>query len=205
MGGYGSGRNGHCTTTKIDGGLVLDVASLKRKGAIDFNSWRSGRLTWSMVRTGREVGSIQYEANTLDSHDMWLRVKYTYTPVYNGEPNDMDYKIKLDTTQPNYGGKRLWFVCPITGKRARVLYSPLGSEWFACRHAYSLKYKSQSHAAYERVINKMWKLKDRLGGENYWHKPKGMHHKTHARMMKEICDAEEMCDAYLAYFVRRAF
>jgi hypothetical protein len=201
MGGYGSGR---CSTTaKIDAGLKLNINKLKNDGMLELNSWRSGRLKWSNVCTDEETASIGYETNTLNPNDMWIRVHYTHTSYWDDEPDKMDYKIKLETTQPNYGGKRLWFICPLTQKRAAVLFSPSGSKWFASRHAFNLKYQSQSRSAHDRAIDRMWKLKNKLGGEEYWHKPKGMHWKTYERMVEEIDDAEDLCDGYLAEFVMR--
>lgn len=145
---------------------------------------------------GKEIGSIGYEINTLDADNMWVRLHYTHTP-YGGEPAKMDYKIKLQATQPNYGGKRLWFTCPLTNKRTGVLYSTAGSKWFASRHAYSLKYASQSRGAHDRAIDRMWKLKNRLGGEYYWIKPKGMHQKTYERKLNDLFEAEQVCEKYL--------
>jgi len=206
MGGYGSGRNGFSTTTKVDEGLKLDINKLKRDGLIYLNSWRSGSLTWTRVGTGEETGSIGYEVNTMDPNDMWMRVHYTHKTYWDDEPNKMDYKIRLETTQPNYGGKRLWFICPITQERAGVLFSPPGSKWFASRHAYNLKYQSQSRSAHDRAIDRMWKLKRRLNDEgDYWLKPKGMHWRTFHRLCDEIDEAEEICDGYLAQFVMKRF
>ena len=41
----------------------------------------------------------------------------------------------------------------------------------------------------------------KLGGENYYRRPKGMHESTHARKMAEIWEAEEVVDGYLAMFM----
>lgn len=205
MGGYGSGRYGYSTTAKLDEGLKLDVNKLKRDGMLVFDSWHSGSLRWTRVSTGEETSSIGFEMNTLNSDDMWLRVHYTHTPYYADESEDMDYKIKLTTTQPNYGGKRFWFVCPMTHNRAGVLYLPPGSKYFASRYAYNLKYQSQSRGPHDRAIDRMWKLKNRLGGEDYWRRPKGMHRKTHERLMEEIWDAEQVADGFLAMYVAKKF
>jgi len=187
----------------VDEGLKLEISKLKRDGLIDFNSWYDGRLTWTMVNTGEETGSIRYEIYTLDPNDMWMRLYYTYKSHWNDETEEMDYKLRLEKTQPNYGGKRLWFVCPLTYARVGTLYAPPGSKYFASRHAYSLKYQSQSRSAYDRAIDRMWKLKKRLGEDDYWRKPKGMHHKTHERMVEEIRDAEKGCSDYLVQYVMK--
>ena len=197
MGGYGSGRYGYSTTTKLDEGLKLDINKLKQDGSVGLNMARTGSQIWTCNRTGQKVASIGYETNTLDQNNMWIRLYFKYTLRHSDKPEDIDYKIKLEATKPHYGGKRLWFICPFTHKRAGVLYSPPRSKWFASRHAYNLKYQSQSRCAHNRAIDKMWKLKDRLGGDQFWRKPKGMHEKTYQRRLKEIIEAENVCNAFM--------
>jgi hypothetical protein len=48
--------------------------------------------------------------------------------------------VRLVTTRPNYGGRRLWFVCPLVGRRAAKLYLPPGGRLFGSREAYGLTY-----------------------------------------------------------------
>lgn len=62
------------------------------------------------------------------------------------------YRVELTATPCNYGGVRLWFVCPlyIAGRacRRRVgrLYLPPGGRYFGCRHCYNLTYVSTQMA-----------------------------------------------------------
>ncbi len=202
MGGYGSGRCGYSTTTKLDDGLSLDINKLKRQGHVGLNKWRKGGLIWTIVGTDEETGSIGYEVNTLNPDDMWFRAHYTHTP-YDSEPIKMDYKIKLVTIEPNYGGKRLWFICPLTGKRTTILYSPSGSRHFASRYAFRLKYSSQSKSAHDRAIDRMWKHRRKLGGGASPVRPKGMHHKTFYKMAGEFEQAEAAADSFLMMFLER--
>ena len=46
-------------------------------------------------------------------------------------------------SQPHFGGRRWWFVCPRLNRRVRKLYLPLGGRHFWSRHAYRLGYASQ--------------------------------------------------------------
>lgn len=195
MGGYGSGRCGHTLTTKLDEGLKLNIHKLKRKEKLTLNVWSSGVLQWN--KGEKHVPSINYELSTIDQEDMWMRIRYTHTTYYNDEDEELDYKIRLTTTQPHYGGKRLWFLCPLTGKRAATLYLPSGYRRFASRYAYNLKYMSQSKSPLHREIDNMWRLKNKLGGEGYWCKPKGMHSNTFKGKLKEIYDAEEKLEVYM--------
>jgi hypothetical protein len=56
------------------------------------------------------------------------------------------YDIPLTTTPCRYGGKRYWFICPMSrsgrycGRRVAKIY--LGDSLFACRHCYGLTYAS---------------------------------------------------------------
>lgn len=199
MGGRGSGTWYRWDkTTKLDDGLRLDINQLVRGGSIPPRGRKTGALEWTSARTNEHYASIGYEINTDNPDSMWMRVYYTST--IRGKKHDMDYKIPLTTTKPHYGGRRFWFICPRTGARAAVLHCPPGSKWFASRKAYNLKYHSQSEGPDYRDINRMWKLKNKLGGESFYRRPKGMHRKTYDRLFDEIIQAEEVCDMH---FLRR--
>ena len=66
--------------------------------------------------------------------DPWLRLHYHV----NGER--VDCMVRLVSTRPNYGGRRLWFVCPLARRRAAKLYLPPGGRLFGSREAYGLTY-----------------------------------------------------------------
>ena len=54
----------------------------------------------------------------------------------------------LVTTQPTYGGRRWWFLCPLARndggppRRLAKLYLPPGGRYFGSRQAYGLTYTS---------------------------------------------------------------
>jgi len=199
MGGKGSGSGYRWNKkTKLDEGLTLNINKLVRDGSIPSRGWTTGTREWISARTNDPVSSIGYEINTGNPDNMWMRVHYTAT--IRGEKHDMDYKITITTTEPHYGGRRFWFICPHTGARAAVLYCPPGSKWFASRKAYNLKYFSQSESPDHRAISRMWRLKKKLGGENFPRRPKGMHRKTYDRLFDEIIQAERVCDMH---YIRR--
>ena len=60
----------------------------------------------------------------------------------------MDYRVRLVTTRPTYGGRRWWFLCPLArndgGPPRRVAkhYLPPGGTYFGSRQAYGLTYTS---------------------------------------------------------------
>jgi hypothetical protein len=57
-------------------------------------------------------------------------------------------RYEADLRQPNYGGHRWWFICPIVRRdggpprRVAKLYLPSGSKYFGSREAYALTYTS---------------------------------------------------------------
>src|ERR1700690_1949778 len=72
-----------------------------------------------------------------------VRLKYT-TTRWDGERRESDYWISLETTPQPFGGRRWWFVCPRTGRRAGKLYLPNGAFIFAARQAYRLFCRPQA-------------------------------------------------------------
>jgi len=89
-------------------------------------------------------------------------------------------------TACNYGGERLWFLCPHCGKRVAVLYGV--DARFLCRHCYNLPYASQGKGKLDRLIDQKHKLGDRIF-EDYdgygWRRRKGMHKRTFDRLYEQ--------------------
>ena len=118
-----------------------------------------------------------------------------------------DYWIRLETTPQPFGGRRWWFVCPRTGKRAAKLHLPDGAFTFASRQAYRLAYACQREPAHYRALRRAFKLRGKLGAEggigDYVEKPKWMRRRTYDRKLEEIFAAEEIVDAHMQNFARK--
>jgi hypothetical protein len=99
MGGYGSGWQGAKKAT-VEGSLVLTAASLVRKRALVAGERTSGSLGWISDREDKPHATIGYEADLSDQDNAWLRLHYRR----NGEP--ADYRVRLVTSTPHYGGLR---------------------------------------------------------------------------------------------------
>jgi hypothetical protein len=202
MGGYGSGRSGGRLTT--DNGLTLTLSKLFRDGIFRPGSdW--GSLVWTNTATGKRIGSISYEAH-LGQESGRVRLYYT-TTRYDGEKRDSDYWIQLETTPQPFGGRRWWFVCPRTGRRATKLYLPNGAFTFASRQAYRLAYRSQREASHDRALRRAFKLRGNLGAKggigDFVPKPKWMRWRTYDRAMARIDRAEEAVEAHTALLLDR--
>jgi hypothetical protein len=101
----------------------------------------------------------------------------------------------LVTTTPPYGGRRWWFVCPSTGRRAMKLHLPYGARVFASRQAYRLGYAVQREGALDQARRRARKARKRIGGspnltERLPWKPKWMRWATYWRHV-DVCQKAE--------------
>jgi hypothetical protein len=94
-----------------------------------------------------------------------MRLQYTTTNTTNGEQRTCDYWVLITSTACNYGGVRLWFVCPgwkngiACRRRSRKLYLPRGHV-FACRVCHELTYESgqKSGSLFYELIERPMKI-----------------------------------------------
>lgn len=130
--------------TEADGIKKIETSFLKKHGY--FTGWKSGTITWTSGWSDNK-SSVGVQVITGDGEE-YLRIHYTQTDNSSGEKKDFDYKIPLVSTPCRYGGKRYWFICPMSrsgkycGKRVGVLYKD--GDYFACRHCYDLTYSSRN-------------------------------------------------------------
>lgn len=140
MGGFGSGWQRSKRTT-VEDCLPLTLSQMLQQNALTPGKRSAG--SWSWYRHGEEerYAFIGYDADLSDFEDAWLRLDYRV----NGLPvRDL---ISLTTSEPNFGGARWWFVCPVMeerGERHRTtrLYLPPQHQRFGSRKSYGLTYTS---------------------------------------------------------------
>lgn len=139
---------------EADGLKKIEIWWLKKEGFLE--GWRSSAMKWS--RNGEETGSIGVEVSLVGDLRKYyrgelpgepnMRLHYTQTDRTTGEKKDFDYKVPLKTTPCYFGGRRYWFICPLSingiycGKRVGVLYK--GGDYFGCRQCYNLTYNSRN-------------------------------------------------------------
>lgn len=160
----------------------LDIRVLQRKGFLRPCGWTS--LYWSS--NGEVVGSIGICA---EFDRVILKYKHQR---YEEDWKSEEYTVSLDRTRCNYGGERIWFLCPAQGcsRRVAVLY---GGSIFACRHCLQLAYDSQRETAYSRALSRAQAIRVKLGGHpagDFPDKPKGMHWQTYNRFCMECEEAQ---------------
>ncbi len=107
----------------------IEISFLLKQGFISKGGIISGSLSWN---NGSSIG-IQSET-TEGKQEIRL---YYQNQKPTGEINDLDYRIQLSSIPSNLGRGLIWyFICPISGRKARILYKCYGSLYFKSRKAY---------------------------------------------------------------------
>jgi len=194
VGGQGSGewlRWGAKETTSSR--LSIDIRNLQRKGAL--HTGVSGHLSWIIV--GGEKVAIQFCVET-------DQIVFEYT-IPNHEGKELSYQnvVDFDYSPCNFGGKRIWFICPECETRVAIIYR--SSQRFICRRCCGLVYTSQNESEVDRLMFKSKRIRAKLGGtgsliDDFPPKPKGMHWRTYWRLLKEAMDAERPFWASMAKY-----
>jgi hypothetical protein len=87
----------------------VDAVRWMREGILKEGVHVRGSWAWfcDAART-EQTSSIGYEVNARDDPP-WARLFYTFTERQDA----IDYRIRLVTTWPRFGGLRWWFICPL--------------------------------------------------------------------------------------------
>src|ERR1700690_2674787 len=157
MGGYGSGRHGGTGTAEMTGSYVLDIGSLSRV-------FRKGQCL---------AGSMHFDDDrfqvviTADLTNEWHCLLELIHPTRDDRQANrlVTDLIELTWTEPTYGGRRWWFLCPRTARRTTKLFLPNGGRHFWSRQAYGLGYACQREDRFRRLQRRAAKLNRQIGGE----------------------------------------
>jgi hypothetical protein len=192
MGGWNSGRSGGRPTADLS--LRVDIAWMIRTGRAKLGSFLSGSLSWSYGKDN-PAGSVSYKADMVDCYNSKLILNYTRGS--GDDKESVEQIVRLTFTEPHYGGKRWWMVCPFRGIRVGKLYLPGGGDRFASRKAWRLGYKSQRIAHRDRPFEKLFRLQKKLGADQGWEaglpRPKGMWHRTYDKHFDRYLELDEQC------------
>jgi hypothetical protein len=155
MGGPGSGAHYYhwwrsSKKTVVEDCLSLDATRWMREGILRANALATG--TWRWTYANGKGFSVNYAVDTRDPADPFVRLSYSWVWPSSPEPQSSDYRVRLTTTRPRFGGLRWWFVCPLIvqgqpcNRRVRKLYLPPAARYFGCRRCHELTYTScQEH------------------------------------------------------------
>ncbi|MBC0852769.1 HGGxSTG domain-containing protein [Pantoea stewartii] len=82
-----------------------------------------------------------------------IRLYFTGDSLIASLPDGKKISVKRATTQPQYGGFRWWYVCPVCQKRRTALY--LSDSSMQCRQCAGLHYRSQSKLSTSNTLLRM--------------------------------------------------
>jgi hypothetical protein len=168
--------------------LQINISKLKELGYLEANQIRSGTLHWSL--NGTPIGSISIEVNT---YCMTIELDYKF----QNEPRN--YKLNIIRTPSNLGkGEILYFLCPKTNKKCRILYSISG--YFLHRKAFTgCMYESQIQSERNRSLFKLYEihfksenLYSELYRKNFKKTYAGKPTKKYLKIMSQIQKAEQV-------------
>lgn len=190
MGGPGSGtwlRNSKNTTEQYH---AIDIRKLGKKGKLQ--PGECGVLRWT--RGGTPSAVVFYRA--LEDE---LRLIYAYRKDNTWLP--VPVTLYFDYSDCHFGGVRQWFSCARCESRVAVIYAGR----FACRQCLNLVYESQRENAFLRSIRRWEKTMQKLGGETGGipERPKGMHHETYFRLLREAQHQNQATGLILNAWKRR--
>ena len=88
----------------------------------------AGSTSWN---TGASISFL------LSKDEVGLFLELIYSKTDKEEKESFNYKVRIETRISNLGkGNCYYFICPISGKRCKILYMGYGSNYFKCRTAY---------------------------------------------------------------------
>jgi hypothetical protein len=135
--------------TLYDECKTISISSLKKWGYLKPGEWKSGEITWS--RNGVKTGRIGFTTDMF-SESPHLELNYIYGDI------PVNYKVPIVSIPSNMGKGSIWyFVCPVTGKRCRKLYSIGGK--FLHREAFrGCFYEKQTYSHNNRSLCKKFEI-----------------------------------------------
>ncbi|MBT7039973.1 MAG: hypothetical protein HN921_09020 [Bacteroidetes bacterium] len=151
MGGYGSGQRYGYVKRLVEDGYTFSISTIQENvKVIDLNGGKHfGSISCSIG--GERKANMIYVIQKEDILE--VEVSYTITDKLTQDRKVIEYPIRIETTNPNFGGKRYWFLCPLIVdgnpclNHVGKLYLPPGSQYFGCRKCHDLTYTScrESH------------------------------------------------------------
>jgi hypothetical protein len=153
MGGFGSGNwLGRDAKATVEDSLSFAVKAFRGR----LFDGAAGSFIW--YANSPNPASIGYTVSQ-PSPDDWPIITLRYR--WNGR-EDVEVPIRMQTTPPQFGGRRWWFTCPLArdgvacNRRVAKLYCPSGAQYFGCRTCHDLTYSScqnshRSERLYESI------------------------------------------------------
>jgi hypothetical protein len=187
----------------LQDGLKLDLSQLARHGFIKFGANIGARvISWSTSRQG-EIARGVISADMTNPDHAWFRLAI----------GSFAQQMTLVSRPRHFGGRQWFFVCPVTGGFATVLWKPPGAARFCSRQAWGrrvayasqfLDRDSRAHHGQSKINSRLCSI-GRFDPEdwNFPPKPKWMRWKTYNRLEQKFDRYEDILDSGIERLVAK--
>ncbi len=127
-----------------------------------------------LERNGKRLAAV-----SCNKHGMQVSYTITFTNGDEKTSTMVNEHVPFTYTFPQYGGRRMWFECPVCGRRCGKLYF---STRTACRRCLRLVYPCQMKGGHD----KGWQLHSRWLSRIQDGRPRYMHWKTYHDLEEKI-------------------
>lgn len=133
----------------------LEISKLKALGYFDY--FKRGQYGSHTQRMSWSNGSVIGIETHHTPESSYLILDYNVTDNRTGVKTVMKYKVQIEFKPSNLGkGFVLYFICPVSFRRCRILYRAYGSQYFKAREAYKnrIYYEAQKNSKQYRLIDR---------------------------------------------------
>jgi len=170
------------------------LSYLLKNGCIQKDKYITGNLSWTK-------GSNISFASEYNDNEAYIRLMYTSTNNRTNEVTKNDYKIYFTSIPSNLGkGEVLYFVCPVLGKRCRILYNCYGSLIWKSREAYRNRIYYESQIEPKSIRPFKYLFSDRKFEELYKRMKKTYYRGKPTRLKKRIDELTRKHDHAMQYY-----
>lgn len=146
-----------------------------------------------LVRRATRAGGRALEVRRWGDRSALVMVNLTTEVLIASWPDEGETRANL-VPQPMPTDARRWLVeCPSCDRVCRILYVGSETPFLRCRSCAGLRYRTESCDPGDLALHQLGDLRVRLGGPKYRDlrlpippRPRGMHHATYERMVREI-------------------
>jgi hypothetical protein len=185
----------------LQDGLFLNLPWLCKNGFIRRNGVTVDRaINWKLTNN-RIVASGFVSVDLRDDAEGSLKIQI----------GSFSQEIVLGSQPRNFGGRQRYFICPVTGGLASVVWKPPGATIFASRHAWPAQvgFLSQFGSWIDRAHLGKAKIKKRLLNDQgptdceLPPRPRGMRLQTYERLVGRFNEYQGQLDSGLASLVAK--
>lgn len=196
---------GNSTTETTNAAMRLEINHLIKTKVLQEGKEITSKIKWT---NGAEI----YIHSVYNEKDQYIQLRYNYSNTQTKESELLDYKIYIGKVPSNLGkGYNLYFYCPESAIRCKVLYMAYNYNRFKCKQAYNrqIYYHLQTHSKEYRATGRCFHLEkqlDELYNKRRTHTYKGKKTKRAERMSRLIdkkIEAERQKDKDFEKWIRR--